>query len=74
MSDRKRVIIRFDWDKFNDVNEKVINIIREDTGTDQFIVQPSYPPVYHPPPLSEDAIEKLKALDGVQLTFPDDEE
>ncbi|KAF8469960.1 hypothetical protein BDZ91DRAFT_32990 [Kalaharituber pfeilii] len=90
---RKTVIIRFDSaEAYNKHDAEVISIIKEDTGTDNFISNPSYPPIYHllvlpdagvqaasvvhiiqPAPLTDDAIKKLKDLDGVIVQIQGEE-
>ncbi|KAB8075874.1 hypothetical protein BDV29DRAFT_171196 [Aspergillus leporis] len=70
---RKQTIIRFTPEGFEKHDEVVLRITNEDTGTDEFVTQPSYPPLYHPPPLTEEAINKLKALDGVEVILLEDE-
>ncbi|OGM48299.1 hypothetical protein ABOM_002174 [Aspergillus bombycis] len=70
MSERKQTIIRFTPDGFGQHDEEVLKIIIEDTGTDQFPSQPSFPPIYHPPPLTQEAINKLRALKGVEVIIP----
>ncbi|KAB8263640.1 hypothetical protein BDV32DRAFT_146455 [Aspergillus pseudonomiae] len=74
MSGRKQVIIRFTPEGFEQHDEVVLNIIKEDTDTDQFFSKPSFPPIYHPPPLTQEAITKLKALDGVDVIIAQGED
>ncbi|KAF8415311.1 hypothetical protein BGX38DRAFT_1281387 [Terfezia claveryi] len=47
--------------------ETVLKLIKEDTGTDGFIMTKSLPPIYYPPPLTHAAITELRALDGVNV-------
>ncbi|PYI33814.1 hypothetical protein BP00DRAFT_423658 [Aspergillus indologenus CBS 114.80] len=69
-----RVVIRFkSIEGFRKNNEQVLKIIKDDTGADNFLAQPSYPPAYLPPPLSQEAIDQLKALDDVDVQIiPED--
>ncbi|KAE8313106.1 hypothetical protein BDV41DRAFT_577061 [Aspergillus transmontanensis] len=75
MSDRKEARIRFiDPESFEEHQKEVFSIINDDTETDEFIMQPSFPPIICPPPLTKQAVNKLKALSGVQVILPEDEE
>ncbi|KAE8356080.1 hypothetical protein BDV28DRAFT_145579 [Aspergillus coremiiformis] len=65
MSDRKRVYYTYKtieaWEKHD---EKVREIIKEDTGVENWICNRALPPTCYPPPLSSEVIEKIKNLDG----------
>ncbi|KAB8238751.1 hypothetical protein ETB97_009876 [Aspergillus alliaceus] len=71
---RKQTLVRFTPEAFNQYDDEVTKVIKEDTGTDEFIAQPSYPPIYHPPPLTTEAINMLKSFTGVEVVILDDEE
>ncbi|KAM5379441.1 hypothetical protein ACJZ2D_004139 [Fusarium nematophilum] len=66
MADRKRVSYTYltieHWEM---QDEKVREIIREDTGEDSWTNAPVAPPTSLPPPITAQAIDKLKDLDGV---------
>ncbi|KAB8277165.1 hypothetical protein BDV30DRAFT_6929 [Aspergillus minisclerotigenes] len=75
MSDRKEARIRFiNPESYEEHQKEVFSIINDDTETDEFIMQPSFPPIICPPPLTTQAVKKLKALSGVQVIIPEDEE
>ncbi|KAB8200207.1 hypothetical protein BDV34DRAFT_21763 [Aspergillus parasiticus] len=75
MSDRKEARIRFiDPESFEEHQKEVFSIINDDTETDEFIMQPSFPPILCPPPLTTQAINKLKTLSGVEVIISEDEE
>ncbi|KAE8147812.1 hypothetical protein BDV25DRAFT_142378 [Aspergillus avenaceus] len=60
------VIIRFETlEAFEQHDDAVLGIIKQDAGTDQFPASQSLPPIYQPPPLTDDAIGKLEHLGGV---------
>ncbi|PYI15993.1 hypothetical protein BO99DRAFT_435895 [Aspergillus violaceofuscus CBS 115571] len=71
------VSIRFQsLEAFEKNNDAVMKIIREIGGTDKFVATKSFPPAYSHWALSQEAIDKLKALDGVvvQVSAEDDED
>ncbi|KAE8340491.1 hypothetical protein BDV24DRAFT_164225 [Aspergillus arachidicola] len=75
MSDRKEARIRFiDPESYEEHQKEVFSIINDDAETDEFIMQPSFPPILCPSPLTKQAINKLKALSGVEVDIPEDEE
>ncbi|PYI15994.1 hypothetical protein BO86DRAFT_385448 [Aspergillus japonicus CBS 114.51] len=68
MATKSRVAIRFtSIDNWQEKDEEILKIIKDDTGTDGFPVVKTVPPLYLPPALSQKAIDKLKALDGISV-------
>ncbi|KAI9934851.1 hypothetical protein ASPWEDRAFT_186480 [Aspergillus wentii DTO 134E9] len=72
-TERKSVSIRFDNIEAYQEHDATVNAImtKDASNGEEFIMQPSYPPIYCPPPMSSDAIEKLQALEGVQVIVHD---
>ncbi|KAF8436979.1 hypothetical protein BGX38DRAFT_1274278 [Terfezia claveryi] len=67
MTDRKKTNVTFSPAGYEKHRETVLKLIKEDTGTDGFIMTKSLPPIYYPPPLTHAAITELRALDGVNV-------
>ncbi|PYI33813.1 hypothetical protein BP00DRAFT_444193 [Aspergillus indologenus CBS 114.80] len=68
MATKARVAIRFtSMDSWQEKDEEVLKIIKDDAGTNGFPVVKTAPPLYLPPALSQEAIDKLKALDGISV-------
>ncbi|PWY96672.1 hypothetical protein BO94DRAFT_530049 [Aspergillus sclerotioniger CBS 115572] len=65
MTTRLSVNIQFTPDGFGSHHQEVDTIIREDTGSNQWIATPTIPPVYFVPGLTEVAINKLRVIQGV---------
>ncbi|KAL2074445.1 hypothetical protein VTL71DRAFT_8223 [Oculimacula yallundae] len=68
MSDRREV--NLSWSTIEDYQQnraRAYQIIKEDAGVEHWIQTRSLPPSERPPPLSEDAIEKLKGISGLEM-------
>ncbi|KAF5987264.1 succinyl-:3-ketoacid-coenzyme A mitochondrial precursor [Fusarium coicis] len=66
MADRKAII--YDFEKLEDYqqrNETVLDIVKKDTGADFWRQTRTIPPTSYPPPMTLEAIEKLKEVKGV---------
>ncbi|PWY88547.1 hypothetical protein BO70DRAFT_359999 [Aspergillus heteromorphus CBS 117.55] len=50
---------------FDKLDVRVREIIQKDTGQEDWPVAIRDPPLGNPPPVSEDAIRKLEAIEGV---------
>ncbi|RPB22504.1 hypothetical protein L211DRAFT_839549 [Terfezia boudieri ATCC MYA-4762] len=62
MTERKKTIVTFSPAGYEKHRETVLEIIKNDTGTDAFVMTKSFPPIYHPPPLTQCAITELTEL------------
>ncbi|KPM44557.1 hypothetical protein AK830_g2031 [Neonectria ditissima] len=74
MADRVR--IRYSYagiDEFEAVQGTLREIIQEDTGSENWIETRSLPPMGIPPPLSAEAVGKLKSLQGLVVEEINDE-
>ncbi|RLM00352.1 hypothetical protein CFD26_108514 [Aspergillus turcosus] len=76
--DRKNIMLSFIDPQFYELhNDEVVWIIHEDMGADapieMFIIH-SFPQVYAPLPLTEEAINKLETLEGLDIEFLDGED
>ena len=61
-----------DVDAWNNTRDQVDDIIREATGTDpDLYLQTQHPLAKTGMELEQDAIDKLNALDGVDVVIPD---
>ncbi|KAH7136864.1 hypothetical protein B0J13DRAFT_560166 [Dactylonectria estremocensis] len=68
MADRVRIRYTFKGiEQFEEFVEPLRKIIEEDSGQEQWIETRSLPPIGFPPPLSTEAVEKLKKLAGVNV-------
>ncbi|KAF5565871.1 succinyl-:3-ketoacid-coenzyme A mitochondrial precursor [Fusarium napiforme] len=69
MADRKMLkAIIYDFEKLEDYqqrNETVLDIVKKDTGVDFWKQTRTIPPTSYPPPMTLEAIEKLKEVKGV---------
>ncbi|KAJ5032690.1 uncharacterized protein L3040_009285 [Drepanopeziza brunnea f. sp. 'multigermtubi'] len=74
MSDRKKVIIRYESiDAYNAAREDVHKIVKDDTDGAQILSTRMLPPSDRPTAaLSEDAIKKLGELSGVIVQNQED--
>ncbi|KAM5347473.1 hypothetical protein ACJ41O_010478 [Fusarium nematophilum] len=63
MADRKRIFYTYktieEWEKSD---EEVTKIVQADTGVENWIANRALPPTAYPPPISTEAIEKIKKL------------
>ncbi|RSM15162.1 hypothetical protein CDV31_005096 [Fusarium ambrosium] len=68
MGDRVQVRYTFtgieEWDE---CREQLREIIQNDTGEEAWIETRSLPPIGMPPPLTAEAVQKLKGLAGVNV-------
>ncbi|KAH8435149.1 uncharacterized protein LDX57_012778 [Aspergillus melleus] len=64
MSERKRIYYTYKtieaWEQHDAAVRK---IIQDDTGTDVWVCNRALPPTCYPPPVTTDAIDKIKKLD-----------
>ncbi|KAE8356081.1 hypothetical protein BDV28DRAFT_145580 [Aspergillus coremiiformis] len=75
MSDRKRISYTYRGiEAYEEHDKTVTEIIKEDTGVENWPVTTSMPPRGIPPPLTTEAIDKLKALDGVIVIVQDEDD
>ncbi|KAH7141752.1 hypothetical protein EDB81DRAFT_884816 [Dactylonectria macrodidyma] len=66
MTDRKSVSYTFERpEDFEHSNQPAIDIVVDDTGAKHWMSNRAMPPTSYPPPLTPDAIEKLKNMKGV---------
>ncbi|KAF7587726.1 hypothetical protein BBP40_006833 [Aspergillus hancockii] len=68
MSERKRIRYAYEFEAYQQYDEQVTEIIKADTGEEVWVSTRSYPPICFPPPLTTEAIDRLKTLEGVQIT------
>ncbi|OQE11869.1 hypothetical protein PENFLA_c071G00038 [Penicillium flavigenum] len=52
---------------YQKLNNTVHQIIKDDTGAEGWISTRSMPPTYSPPPVTNEALEKLKKLEGLNV-------
>ncbi|KAJ4012616.1 hypothetical protein NW752_008327 [Fusarium irregulare] len=68
MAERKEITYFFDkvedWQAALKPSEE---LIKEDTGVERWRSTRTMPPTYYPPPMTQQAIEKLKEFKGVTV-------
>ncbi|KAF9777100.1 hypothetical protein IL306_004612 [Fusarium sp. DS 682] len=66
MADRKAIFYEFEkLEDYQQRNETVVGIVKKDTGAESWRQTRTIPPTSYPPPMTLDAIEKLKEIKGV---------
>ncbi|RMJ20127.1 hypothetical protein CDV36_000213 [Fusarium kuroshium] len=66
MADRKSITYTFDlMDDYKLSNDTATNIVKEDTGAEHWKATRTMIPTYFPPPMTLQAIEKLKEIKGL---------
>ncbi|WAO90002.1 Hypothetical protein NCS54_00740800 [Fusarium falciforme] len=66
MADRKSITYTFElMDDYKQSNDTVTNIVKEDTGAEHWKSTRTMIPTCYPPPMTLQAIEKLKEIKGV---------
>ncbi|KAF4962046.1 hypothetical protein FSARC_9836 [Fusarium sarcochroum] len=58
-------------DEWSQSERKVNEILEADTGQSQYISTKSLPPITIVPQLNDETIEKIRALDGVEVRIQD---
>ncbi|KAH7233044.1 hypothetical protein BKA59DRAFT_487607 [Fusarium tricinctum] len=70
----KQVSISFDDpDVWENNREKVDSLLEQHTGTKDYPSTKSFPPIIFGPSLTDEAINELKQLQGVNVRSPEDD-
>ncbi|KAI8725598.1 hypothetical protein NCS52_00131300 [Fusarium sp. LHS14.1] len=76
MTDRKSITYTFElMEQYKDSNQTATDIVKGDTGAEHWKATRTMIPTYYPPPMTLQAIDKLKEIKGVVVEdLPEAEE